>query len=307
MTAEARAAQELPIPGPRAAAGRPGTAPADPASLEPTSLRAVVVARPGAANAFVLSHAARACRVQRVLTDVPPPRPPRTLRAELRRWTSAPLATLAKPLRHKVLSRLDSRLEAGVSLHLGGVHPAVFSTVERMTPAALNGDDGARLLRDAAPDLLILSGAPLLKPHIYGIPRLGTVNLHWGIAPAYRGQQSIFTALRRHDYGAIGVTLHYVDQGVDTGPVLAQGWPALDPSDTLATITAKTARLAATMLSDFVSALSTGAVDGQRLSGPGVNVRSRDRRVRHHVGYALARRVLRRRPPTSEGRIVRYW
>jgi folate-dependent phosphoribosylglycinamide formyltransferase PurN len=305
MTAEPRAAQQLPIPGPRIAVDGPATA--DATSPEPTTLRAVVVARPGAANGYVLSAAARVCQVQRVLTDVPPPRPSRTLRAELGRWRSAPIDTLAKPARHKVLRRLDARLEADVSEHLGGVHPAVFATVERMTPAALNGDDGARLLREAAPDLLVLSGAPLLKPHIYGIPRRGTVNLHWGIAPAYRGQQSIFTALRRHDYGAIGVTLHYVDDGVDTGPVLAQGWPALDPTDTLASITAKTARLAATMLSEFVTALGTGPVEGQRLSGPGVNVRSRDRRVRHHVGYALARRVLRRRPPVDAGRIVRYW
>jgi folate-dependent phosphoribosylglycinamide formyltransferase PurN len=80
-----------------------------------------------------------------------------------------------------------------------------------------------KLLRDLAPDLLVLSGVPMLKPHVYGIPRLGTVNPHWGIAPDYRGQQSIFTALRRRDYSAIGMTVHYVDEGVYTGPVLAQG------------------------------------------------------------------------------------
>lgn len=264
--------------------------------------RVVVLARPSAANKYLFDAVADSCRLLMVLTDAPGQQ-----RRGRPNGRTSPPGELVRRARGATLRWLDGRMDRRVRGALPEPQTAVFADVRRLTARELNGEPGVTLLRDLAPDLLILSGAPLLKPAVYGIPRLGTVNLHWGIAPEYRGQESIFTALRRRDYGAIGMTVHYVDDGVDSGPVLAQGRPALEPGDTLATLWAKTARVGATMLADLLLAFRHEAVTGTRRPGAGVNVRGRDRRVWHHVRHGIDRAVLRRHPPHSPGGIVRYW
>jgi hypothetical protein len=61
------------------------------------------------------------------------------------------------------------------------------------------------------------------------------------------------------------------------------------------------------MLTDLLEDLRHGPVTGERRPGPGIVVRSRDRRVWHHVRYGIDRAALRRQPPRADGRIVRYW
>jgi methionyl-tRNA formyltransferase len=238
---------------------------------------------------------------------VPRPRRPRTAREQLARLLSAPLHSATLLGRRVVFRWLDTRLERDIRAALPGERTTLLAGATRLTAAELNGDEGVALLRELAPDLLVVSGAPLLKPRLYRVPRLGTVNLHWGIAPAYRGQLSAFTALRLRDSGNVGMTVHYVDDGVDTGPVLAQGWPALGPADTLATAWAKTARVGATMLGELLEVLRLQAVPGERRTGPGLEVRAKDRRVAHHLRYGVDRLVLRIHPDRTQERIVRSW
>ncbi len=84
----------------------------------------------------------------------------------------------------------------------------------------VNGEDCAALLRDAAPDVLILGGSRILKDPILQIPRTATLNAHPGLLPAYRGVDTIPWAL--HNGDPLGVTVHAVDAGVDTGGIVAQ-------------------------------------------------------------------------------------
>ena len=271
------------------------------------SLRVLVVAYPSPHNEYILGRLVKVAKVEKLLAPVWPHGPRRTVSWAYQRLRAAPLATAAKPGREAVLLRLEARLDRRVAKHLPKEEPSIFTAAERISTSDLNGDLGLSMLRDIAPDLMILSGAPLLQPRIFSLPSLGTVNVHWGISPNYRGQESIFTALRHGDYASIGATLHYLDEGIDTGPALAQCWPSLDPTDDLGSIWAKTARLVATMLTDFVDRLRLGAVSGQRLSGTGILVRARDCRVWHHIDYTVQRNLLHKNPPNTQGRIVRYW
>ena len=69
------------------------------------------------------------------------------------------------------------------------------------------------------PDLVIARSKFLLKPRIFGIPRLGTFVLHPGICPQYRNAHGCFWALAQRDLGNVGLTLLKIDEGIDTGPV----------------------------------------------------------------------------------------
>ena len=77
-------------------------------------------------------------------------------------------------------------------------------------------------LRRLEPDVaLVHSMSQLLTPATLSIPRFGILNLHPSILPAYRGPNPLFWMY--HDFvRTSGVTLHFVDEGEDTGDIVSQ-------------------------------------------------------------------------------------
>jgi phosphoribosylglycinamide formyltransferase 1 len=77
-------------------------------------------------------------------------------------------------------------------------------------------------LDERHPDLLVLAGfMELLTPEFIRRFRGRMINVHPSLLPAFPGVRAIEQAI---DYGVkvAGVTIHFVDEGVDTGPVLLQ-------------------------------------------------------------------------------------
>ena len=73
-----------------------------------------------------------------------------------------------------------------------------------------------------APDLLLVAFYDrILKEPLFTLPPLGAWNLHLGDAEKYRGAYPNIWALRNGD-SSYAVTLHRIDKGVDTGPILAK-------------------------------------------------------------------------------------
>jgi methionyl-tRNA formyltransferase len=166
----------------------------------------------------------------------------------------------------------------------------------------INSTDTAAFIRRLEPDLVITSGCPLLLRRIFDIPRLGTINVHWGIAPEYRGENTLFWPLYHGDYGHLGATIHQIDEGIDTGPILGHCFPELSPNDTEATITAKTATALAILLHDVLAAIERAdRVAGVCLGRSGRLYRERDRSLRHDSHYWLLRTLRLRTPPKTAG------
>ena len=97
----------------------------------------------------------------------------------------------------------------------------------------------AGVLRNLSPDLILMWwSSMLLPPPVLTIPAKGAVNVHGGLLPSYRGghvtQWAIINGERE-----FGVTLHYVDDGVDTGPVIAERRFALDDTDDAQSVAGK--------------------------------------------------------------------
>lgn len=67
-------------------------------------------------------------------------------------------------------------------------------------------------------DLLIVLADTLIGRGTFSIPRVGCLNAHPGWLPAYRGLGSTLSMLR--DGYAPAITVHFIDEGIDTGPVL---------------------------------------------------------------------------------------
>jgi folate-dependent phosphoribosylglycinamide formyltransferase PurN len=81
--------------------------------------------------------------------------------------------------------------------------------------------DSIELIKSASADLGILYGTNIVKESVFGVPRLGTINIHQGLAPVYRGGPTVFWELYNGEQ-EVGITVHYVAAKVDTGDIVLQ-------------------------------------------------------------------------------------
>jgi methionyl-tRNA formyltransferase len=81
-------------------------------------------------------------------------------------------------------------------------------------------------------DLAILAFVPyIVPPPVFSAPRLGSICFHPSLLPKYRGASAINWALIKGE-SVTGITLFWVDKGIDTGPILLQKQIEVDPDDT---------------------------------------------------------------------------
>jgi len=72
------------------------------------------------------------------------------------------------------------------------------------------------------PDLGLIYGSPILKPELFEIPALGTLGIHHGKVPEYRGNKTTFWMMYNGEKSA-GVTIQKINQGLDTGAIVKTG------------------------------------------------------------------------------------
>ncbi len=95
--------------------------------------------------------------------------------------------------------------------------------------ASLNSEACRTLLRSLHLDLAVLDGTNILKPETFSIPRLGSINLHCGRLPSYRGAPPAFWELMAGER-EVGVTVHQVSAALDAGAIYARGERPARPS-----------------------------------------------------------------------------
>jgi methionyl-tRNA formyltransferase len=85
---------------------------------------------------------------------------------------------------------------------------------------------------------LVWSYSMILPPDAIGVPPRGCVNVHGGLLPAYRGGHVLQWAIVNGE-PETGVTLHYVDAGIDTGPIIGIRSFPIEAEDDAATVSKK--------------------------------------------------------------------
>jgi methionyl-tRNA formyltransferase len=96
-----------------------------------------------------------------------------------------------------------------------------FST-ETMETIDINSDEVVAFITSRAPDVIAVCGSKVLKPRVFNLAPCGTVNIHCGITPHYRSANPVEWAVYNRDFNRIGVTIHFVNEGVDTGNIIYQ-------------------------------------------------------------------------------------
>jgi peptidoglycan/xylan/chitin deacetylase (PgdA/CDA1 family) len=149
-------------------------------------------------------------------------------------------------------------------------------------------------VRNFAPELGLSLAAPILKAPLFGLPRLGTINLHKGKVPFYRGMPPAFWELSRGE-SAVGCTVHKVEAGLDTGDILQQGEVVVPPHPSVKGMQLRLDDLGVALMRDGVVQLGDGtarwqaqAAGGQTFRKPTLAQEAALRRRLHPRGLAQA-------------------
>jgi methionyl-tRNA formyltransferase len=126
-------------------------------------------------------------------------------------------------------------------------------------PRTLRTPEVLEALREAAPDLVVVAAyGRILPPEVLALPRYGCVNVHGSILPKYRGAAPVQWAVIRGE-SETGVTLMQMDEGLDTGAVLAVRATPISDEDTAATVTDRLAELGAALLVESLPGIMDGS------------------------------------------------
>jgi methionyl-tRNA formyltransferase len=127
-------------------------------------------------------------------------------------------------------------------------------------PKSLRSPEAIQHLARWQPDVIVVAAfGQILSAQVLDLPQHSSLNVHASLLPLYRGAAPIPAAILAGDQGT-GVTIMRMDEGLDTGPILAQAELAILPDDTTATLTATLAVLGAQLLAEILPAWLAGRV-----------------------------------------------
>jgi methionyl-tRNA formyltransferase len=136
-----------------------------------------------------------------------------------------------------------------------------------LQPKTLRSPEAVAHLAAWEPDVIVVAAfGQILPTAVLELPPHGCLNLHGSLLPRYRGAAPIPAAILAGDE-VTGVTLMRMDEGLDTGPILAQvEWP-ITAADTTASLTARLADLAAGLLIEKLPGWLKGEIQAQAQDG----------------------------------------
>ena len=124
----------------------------------------------------------------------------------------------------------------------------------------LDKETFAERIREAIEENEVNLGLVMTFPYkipssVYNLPSKGFYNIHPGPLPQYRGPDPVFQQLKNKEKHA-GVTVHKLDEGVDTGTLVIMEMLKIDPLDTYGLLTTKLAYLAAKLTGTLIKLVS---------------------------------------------------
>lgn len=125
---------------------------------------------------------------------------------------------------------------------------ALARGVPVLQPPRLRTPPFSEVLRTLSPDVCVVTAyGKILPPDLLAVPRLGCVNVHASLLPRFRGAAPIQWAIAHGD-AETGVCLMLMDEGLDTGPVLACRRQPIAADETSASLHPKLAALGGQLL-----------------------------------------------------------
>lgn len=106
-------------------------------------------------------------------------------------------------------------------------------------------------------------GCGILHERVFDLCPNRVINAHQGLSPYYRGSGTNFWPFVFRELQCVGVTIHYIDAGIDTGGIICHGRPEIEKHDTMHNIGCKTIVVSAKLMVKVFQILEQGtALEG---------------------------------------------
>lgn len=198
-----------------------------------------------------------------IIHERPTRRKRRKLRSRLRKVFKNPVSyplevAVSVVSRYRRLADRPAHASVGLPQSLEDLK---LGNVEYHRCESLHAQETLQFVAGVEPWLGISIDAPVLKRSLFAIPQLGTVNIHKSLLPNYRGMPPGFWELAEKAREA-GVTVHWIDERLDSGPIVLQLPLTIPPYSTPAGLAAELDLLASTALVHGLRRLAQGQIAG---------------------------------------------
>lgn len=148
-----------------------------------------------------------------------------------------------------VVTQPDRRAGRGRKLQMSPVkETALAAGIPVLQPPRLRDPDAFASLAAFQPDLIVVAAyGQILRPQVLELPRHGCINVHASLLPRWRGASPINAAILAGD-PVSGSTIMRMDEGMDTGPILAQAAEIIRADDTAGALAERLAQQGADLL-----------------------------------------------------------
>ena len=137
----------------------------------------------------------------------------------------------------------------------------IDNEIEVIQPKKVKDEKIIKKIKEINPDLIVVVAyGKILPKEIIDIPKYGIINVHSSLLPKYRGASPIHSAILNGDTES-GVSIMYIEEGLDSGDVILQESCDILENDTLGTLHDKLKDLGAIGLEKALKLIEDGKVE----------------------------------------------
>ena len=136
--------------------------------------------------------------------------------------------------------------------------------IEVIQPKRMKNEEIIAKIKEINPDLIVVVAyGKILPKEIIDIPKYGIINVHSSLLPKYRGASPIHSAILNGDKES-GVSIMYIEEGLDSGDVILKETCEITEDDTLGTLHDRLKELGAIGLEKALKLIEAGEVKAEK-------------------------------------------
>jgi len=172
---------------------------------------------------------------------------------------------------------------------------ALEQGIPLLRPDRPNGEEFVAELADLAPDCCaVVAYGALLRDGLLAVPRLGWVNLHFSLLPAWRGAAPVQAAIAAGD-AVTGATTFLIEPSLDSGPVFGVVTETIRPTDTAGDLLGRLSNSGAVLLESTLDGIAAGTLTAVPQPSEGITVAPKITVEEARVRWNLPAHVVDRR------------
>jgi methionyl-tRNA formyltransferase len=125
----------------------------------------------------------------------------------------------------------------------------------------INHSDSLKIIHKYQPDLLIsIAGNQIFKKPLIDLAPKGCINLHTALLPKYRGLMPSFWVLKNNEKKT-GVSVFFVDEGIDSGPIIVQKEVEIQPNESQQCLIKRTKKIGMDAIIEAIEKIRNNNLD----------------------------------------------